>query len=133
MITDGRGVIERHKVVLFLHLMKMAARAHFVFVGRRVNLEALALLGITREHAQLLVTGLKPEDYVSGPDADNNNPGLELWVFGLHISGHEVYVKLQVISDPPVRCVCVSFHESERPMHYPLREAQPPQSEEEPG
>jgi len=124
-------VIGKPKVLLFLHLMKMAAHERFVFVNRRKNLEALAALGITREHAKSLVLGLQPGDYVSGPDPDHNNPGLQLWVFGLHAAASEVYVKLQVIPDPPARCVCVSFHESERPMHYPLREAEPPANEKE--
>ncbi len=114
-------MVERHKVVLFLHLMKQAAREHFVFVGRKKNLDALARLGITREHAQALVRAIKPEDYVSGPDEDHNNPALEMWAFGVRVSGSEVYVKLQVQVEPS-RCVCVSFHEPEHPMRYPLRE-----------
>ncbi|MBU2604082.1 MAG: type II toxin-antitoxin system MqsR family toxin [Actinobacteria bacterium] len=119
----------RSRVVLFLELMKLTARSRFVFVGRRKNLDTLAMLGMTREHAQSLVLGLTPDNYVGGPDADHNHPGLDVWVFGLGDSGHEVYVKLQVIPDPAA-CLCVSFHESERPLHYPLREAQPPESEE---
>jgi hypothetical protein len=120
---------ERHKTVLFLHLMKQMAHQRFVFVGRQENLDTLAKLGITRKHAKSLVLGLKPEDCVSGPDPDRNNPGRELWVFGLGISGVEVYVKLQIVLTP-AQCVCVSFHEADRPMHYPLRESAPPTSEE---
>jgi hypothetical protein len=131
MITERAKVIGRPKVLLFLHLMKMAAHERFVFANRAKNLETLASLGITRKHAESLVLGLRPEDYVRGPDPDHNNPGLEMWVFGLRVAGREAYVKLQVISDPPARCVCISFHESERPMHYPLREAEPPANEEE--
>jgi hypothetical protein len=122
MITERDEVIERHKVVLFLHLMKMTAHERFVFVDRRVNLETLALLGINRQDARDRVMGLSPEDYVRGPDPDNNHPALDVWVFGLSLSGEEVYVKLQVISDPPEQCVCISFHVSEHPMHYPFRE-----------
>jgi hypothetical protein len=131
VITKGDEVIDRHKVLLFLHLMKMAAHERFVFTNRAKNLETLASLGITREHAESLVLGMQPGNYVSGPDRDRNNPSLEMWVFGLRVASSEVYVKLQVISDPPVQCVCVSFHEPERPMHYPLREAGPPANEEE--
>ena len=130
VITNGGEVTARHQVVLFLHLMKVAANEQFVFVGRRANLETLTRLGINRKHAQDLVTGLKPEDYVSGPAPDHNNPGLEMWVFGLQVAGSEVYVKIQVIVEP-ARCVCISFHESERPMHYPFRETEPPANKEE--
>ena len=112
----------RQQVVLFLHLAKMAAAARFIFVRRRENLETLAQLGITRRHAENPVFGLTPADYSSGPSPDRNNPGLEIRVFGLRVRGSEVYVKIQVIADPPERCVCISFHESERPMHYPFRD-----------
>ena len=111
--------------------MKVAANEQFVFVPRRINIEGLARLGINRRHAQELVTGLTPQDYVNGPVPDHNNPGLEMWVFGLRVRGSEVYMKIQVIADPPERCVCISFHESERPMHYPFRETEPPANEEE--
>lgn len=121
----------RHQVVLFLHLMKESARRRFIFVDRRVNLMTLARLGITRKEAQSLVMGLTPEHYVRGPDQDENYPALEVWVFGLHVTETEVYVKVQVLADPPERCVCISFHESERPMHYPFRETEPPANEEE--
>ena len=110
--------------------MKTAANEQFMFVGRRTNLETLARLGINRQHAQELVTGLTPEDYVSGPAPDHNNPGLEMWVFGLSVDSSEVYVKVQVIVEPAC-CVCVSFHQSERPMHYPFRETEPPANKEE--
>ena len=121
----------RHQVVLFLHLMKESARRRFIFVDRRVNLVTLARLGITRGEAQSLVMGLTPEHYVRGPDQDDNYPDLEVWVFGLHVTETEVYVKVQVLADPPERCVCISFHESERPMRYPFRETEPPATEEE--
>ena len=130
VIIGGGEVVARHQVVLFLHLMKTAANERFAFMDRRVNLDTLARLGINRQHAQALVVGLKPEDYVSGPSPDHNYPGLEMWVFGLQVSGSEVYVKIQVIVEP-ARCVCISFHESERPMHYPFRETEPPANEEE--
>ena len=52
----------RQQVVLFLHLMNVAANEQFVFVGRRTNLETLARLGINRKHAQDLAVGLKPGD-----------------------------------------------------------------------
>lgn len=124
-------MLERHQVVLFLEMMKMAVRQQFIFIGREKNLAALASLGIVRTHAESLVMGLKPKDYVSGPEADYNNPDNEMWVFGLTVSSREVYVKLQVFVEP-ARCICVSFHESDYPMHYPLREARPTKEEENP-
>lgn len=120
VITLRSGMVERHKVVLFLTLMKETAHRKFVFVGRPENIATLAKLGITRAHAKSLVLGLTPEDCVSGPGPDHNNPGLDFWVFGLRLSGMDVYIKLQVVISES-HCVCVSFHEAERPLHYPLR------------
>ena len=123
-------MVERHKVVLFLELMKRTGQTRFTLVSRPETLGSLARLGITRRHAEALVMALKAEDYVSGPDPDSKYPGLEMWVFGLTLSEHEVYVKLQVLLNP-AHCVCVSFHIAERPMHYPLREARPDGDEED--
>jgi len=60
-------VVERHKVLLFLELMKRTAQIQFTFVGRQKTLESFAKLGITRSHAEQLVLGMRPENYVSGP------------------------------------------------------------------
>ena len=113
----------REQVVLYLRLMKMAAAVQFIFANRAENLGTLARLGITRREAQALVLGMCPEDYSSGPSEDHNCPGLDVWVFGLLVNGVELYVKTQVVADPPERCVCISFHEAQRPMRHPLRQS----------
>jgi hypothetical protein len=123
-------VIAEHRVVLFLHLMKMAAQRRFRFWSRRETLATFAQLGITRPHAQSLVLTLTPDDYVKGPETDRNKPSLEIWVFGLAVRSDEVYVKLQIITDPPEECVCMSFHIAEHPLHYPLRKHRSPGTEE---
>lgn len=121
----------RERVRLFLHLMKMAASVRFIFEGRAKNLQTLASLGITRVDAQDRVLALTPEDYSSGPSPDHKHPGRAVWVFGLFINGTEVYVKVQVVADPPERCVCISFHEAARPLTYPLRRTDPTAKEED--
>jgi hypothetical protein len=131
VITQGGEVIARHQVVLFLHLMKETARLRFHFVRRPVNLGTLALLGLMPRDAEDRVPALVPEDYVSGPDRDRSYPGNEVWVFGPFVNGTEVYVKIQVIANPPERCVCISFHKADRPMRYPLRQTEPPAKEED--
>jgi hypothetical protein len=115
-------VIGEQKVTLFLHLMKMVAQSRFVFWDRQETRDTFAHLGINRPHAESLVLALTPDDYVKGPEPDRNNPSLEVWVFGLLVGHEEVYVKLQVITDPPVKCVCLSFHLAKHPLHYPFRE-----------
>ena len=114
-------MIARHQVVLFLHLMKETAGVRFIFMRRAVNLQTLAQLGLMPRDAKTRVLGLKPDDYVSGPTPDHNSPEHEVWVFGLSIDRVEVYVKIQVTTEPLERCVCISFHTADRPMTYPLR------------
>ena len=121
----------RDRVRLFLHGMKMAAAVRFIFEGRTKNMQTLASLGITRPDAQSRVLGLTPEDYSSGPSPDHKHPGRDVWVFGLFINGTEIYVKVQVVSDPPEKCVCISFHEADRPLTYPLRKTDPTANEED--
>lgn len=113
---------ERYQVVLFLELMKRTAEKRFLFAPRKKNLDSLARLGITREHAKSLVLALRPDQYVSGPSPDKNDPTREVWVFGICVGEDEVYVKLCVTVSPD-RCVCIPFHIAERPLHYPLRES----------
>ena len=122
----------RHQVVLFLHLMKATAKQRFHFVRRKVNLDMLARLGMMPGDAKDRVMALTPRDYVRGPDQDRGYPQHDVWVFGLRVNDTELYVKIQVFAEPPARCVCISFHEAERPMHYPFRETEPPASKEEP-
>jgi hypothetical protein len=102
--------------------MKAAAASEFVLATRKKNLDTLALLGMGLAEAKECVLGLAPEDYVSGPAPDDKRPGDEVWVFGLRVEGHEIYVKVCVITEP-LLCTCISFHHPERPLSYPL---QPP-------
>ena len=102
-----------------------------MFKDRKVNLDTLAQLGIDRKHAESLVLGLTPEGYVAGPDPDRMDRNLDVWVFGLGVSGQEVYVKLQVISEPPEACVCISFHVAEHKLRLSPTVARPTATEEE--
>ena len=111
----------RHQVILFLSLMKDAASHQFVLSPRKKNLDTLALLGLIPSDAKERVIGLMPEDYVSGPSADDKRPGEEVWVFGLVIEEEEIYVKVSVINEP-LLCTCISFHMADKPLFYPLRE-----------
>jgi hypothetical protein len=109
-----------YQVVLFLHLMKSCASKQFRLVSRKTNLDTLALLGMTVAEAKSRVLGLLPEDYVSGPSADQKRAGVEAWVFGLEVGSKEIYVKLYVILEPE-ECVCISFHVATEPLEYPFR------------
>ena len=110
----------RHQVVLFLCLMKEAASRRFVLSPRKKNLDTLALLGITQADAKERVIGLMPEDYVSGPSANDKRPGEEVWVFGVKVEEQEVYVKVSVV-DEPLLCTRISFHVADKALFYPVQ------------
>jgi len=57
-------------------------------------------------------------DYCEGPLPDETQPG-EVWVFGKHIEGTEVYIKLKLTNTEAPKCL--SFHPAERTLHYPFR------------
>lgn len=65
-----------------------------------------------------LLNNLEPEDYVSGPEEEHNNPDGSLWVFGKVINSVEVYIK---ITNRPNNSMCISFHEKEYDIYYPLK------------
>lgn len=41
------------------------------------------------------------------------------WVFGKHVEGTEVYIKLKLTRTEAPKCL--SFHPAERALRYPLR------------
>lgn len=70
-------------------------------------------------HEELM--GLEPENY-NRCDEDRDRPGsAKLWIFGKRIKGKEIYIKIKISS--PDQAVCISFHEAESPMRYPLKTA----------
>lgn len=110
---------ERHKITLFLSLMKTAANSRFVLAQRKKNLDTLALLGLDLADAKERVLSLVPENYVGGPAPDDKRQGDEVWVFGLKVEGREIYVKVCVITEP-LLCTCISFHTADKPLSYPF-------------
>lgn len=54
-------------------------------------------------------------------DNDNNDPPY-LFIFGKHISGKLIYIKIKLrnIGDGKKEIVCISFHEALYPMNFPF-------------
>lgn len=65
-----------------------------------------------------LVTNLCPEDWVSGPQAEHGNTDGQVWVFGKTIQSKEIYIKISHFSNGTR---CISFHEAEWELVYPLK------------
>ena len=114
------SVVARDQVMLFLALMRECAACSFRLERRDKNMATLAGLGITIRDAKGRILALTVNDYVEGPTARPDRPSQESWVFGLRIHGTDVYIKLEVRLEP-ARCLCVSFHNAERPMAFPYR------------
>lgn len=89
--------------------------------SRDKNREALRRLNISPNARIEVLKGLKPDDYVQGPIVDALNAFGDMWVFGKDMQGREVYIKIAMgASCAPV--ICVSFHEAEHPLSYPLKD-----------
>lgn len=82
----------------------------------------LARLGMRIADAKSRILALTPADYVEGPTPRSTRPSQEAWVFGIDVKGVLVYVKISIRLES-ARCLCVSFHEAERPMNRPYRDA----------
>lgn len=84
----------------------------------------MALLGLSRLDVFEVLQGLEWRDYVQGPLRDNKGRPHDLWVFGTYVSSLETYIKFAVfVSDEDYIGVCVSFHQAERPLVFPYKEA----------
>ena len=84
------------------------------------NIRGLVTLNMTQAQATEQVLALKVESYSSGPEADRDEDGKEIWVFGYVEDSIEVYIKLRLDQNKPFcRPVVRSFHPVEHPLSYP--------------
>lgn len=90
------------------------------FVPREAFIKTLTLLGITRRICYDELLSLSVEDYCQGPENDRDRPG-EVWVFGRHLEGKEIYIKLKLAkAGKETIAKCLSFHVAEFPLCFPL-------------
>lgn len=115
----------KRQVSSYLALAKRCAVSAFTVSPRGKNLDFLREWGIGFEEAKEIVLSLKPADYVKGPCRDDKRflCRNDIWVFGKRLqlkeSGVEAYIKLTIALDGEgLGCLCISFHESERPLRY---------------
>jgi hypothetical protein len=86
------------------------------------NLRFLQGLGLSEELALRIVSELTPAHYSTGPLPDNNGDRGDYWVFGRDVRGKSAYIKLCETQARDM--ICGSFHEAERPLHFPFRESE---------
>ena len=90
-------------------------------IPRRLNLDTLAWLGLTRRNQIDELIGLSVTDYCKGPEADKDKPG-DVWVFGKQIEQQDIYIKIKIAQTEQGKIAkCLSFHIAVRPLTYPFR------------
>ncbi|WP_172136216.1 hypothetical protein [Adlercreutzia sp. ZJ473] len=116
---------DRKKVSQYLALTKSFAQNEFVIAPRSKNMQFMLDWGIDFDTAKDTVLGLKTCDYVDGPCADDKHlpDRNDVWVFGktLRCDGQDVEAYIKVTHSKTAGgfgCLCISFHESERPLVY---------------
>lgn len=91
------------------------------FIPRPENNQTILALGFTKKNVDAEILALSVADYCQGPLPDRDRPG-HVWVFGRHIEGKEIYIKLKIAQAGDVQIAkCISFHEANHPLNYPLR------------
>ncbi|MEQ1903509.1 MAG: hypothetical protein ABL888_04945 [Pirellulaceae bacterium] len=116
----------RREVAQFLSEFSAAITLGFEkWIPRSVDRhQQLIDLGMTQNLALNTIRELGPDNYSSGPDPDDTNPGRFVWVFGVIIEGVEVYINLALQPHEKKSIVygmIWSFHKAEFRMDYPLR------------
>ncbi|MDO9086153.1 MAG: hypothetical protein Q7U53_08100 [Anaerolineaceae bacterium] len=113
----------RRQILNFLKDFKeLMGQGSYYVKGHLKNLNTLIELGITSRQRDELILSVALENYSSGPIQDVMHPG-NYWVFGKKVNTKEIYIKLKIITfnNGTERAVCISFHPSEYPLKYPLR------------
>ena len=91
-------------------------------VPRRENLDALSDLGLTKKNLKEEILSLSVQDYCEGPEPDRDRPG-EVWIFGKHIAGKEIYIKLKIAQVSKEKIAkCLSLHAANFPLCFPYRD-----------
>lgn len=116
---------DKKKVGQYLALTKSLAQNEFTISPRSKNMQFMFDWGIDFETAKDIVLGLKTCDYVDGPCTDDKHmPGRnDVWIFGKTLrcddQNVETYIKITYSkATNGLGCLCISFHESERPLIY---------------
>lgn len=113
----------RDQIRFFLKLFKQAASSTegMYVVSRRLHMDALLKLGLTETNREEIILNLSVDDYCEGPDKDTDRDG-DVWVFGKALDEKVIYIKLKVfMADGKIRAKCISFHEAEYSMSWPLK------------
>ena len=117
-------ISEKSRVCQYLALVKNYANSEFVLSPRSKNYEFLFAWGLSLDDVKGVVMALQAKDYIEGPCKDDKDLGRsDVWIFGktvqIESSTVDVYIKVTISkAENGLGCLCISFHESEYPLHY---------------
>lgn len=116
-------MVTRDQVEAFLRNLRDKVRLNDVaFRPRDKNLKFLADIDLVPIERIEYLKKLTYENYKSGPNKDTHEKGKpDFWEFGIQIKGVEAYIKVSM-GLPNKRVDCMSFHEAEISITYPLNE-----------
>lgn len=91
-----------------------------LILKRDKNRQTMIDLELTGAAIEKIMDQLIVEDYSEGPLDEDWYGGKKMWVFGKQVKGDEIYIKI-TLGGPQSQTICISFHLSEYPMHYPFK------------
>lgn len=85
------------QVTTFLKEFKAkVAKDEFVIIEREEYLLCKINLGLSEFHVEQLIFNLTPDEYVKGPEPDDDGSPGQVWVFKPNIEGTNIYLKLKL-------------------------------------
>jgi hypothetical protein len=114
----------RDEITAFLQDFHQKMKIYDIFFRdeRSKNKQLLIDLNIRPIDRKAIIESLKTEDYSDGPIPELLYNTAEMWIFGKEFNNIEIYIKI-TMGQPSSRVICISFHEAEHPLHYPLKGA----------
>lgn len=117
-------IAERWKIEAVLALVRATRLERFFVLGSERAASKthrfMRSVGYDRPSIFREVRALRVENYSQGPLPDDKGRPHDVWVFGKYLASYRVYIKLVAfVESGEVRCLCVSFHEAERPLTFP--------------
>ncbi len=99
----------------------IAKEKEVIFWPRSENISMMNMLGLTRAIVTTdILLNLTKSDYCDGPLHEKGHP--DAWCFGQTIKEYAIYIKLTIVKKKKRQnAVCISFHESTKPLTYPYR------------
>jgi hypothetical protein len=115
-------MLSNQEVEVFLKEFKVKMSVfNILFRDERMkNTQALLRMELTPDARKKIIESIEVPDYCEGPLDDSLYGIASLWVFGKTVKKREVYIKIS-LGRPNNRVICISFHDSEKPMTYPFK------------